>query len=119
MGVDRQTGPAAREDRAHRARRHVVGDDALNVGLAGELRSRLGHFVDEQVGADKPVDRLAHEPRRLEAILAETRRRGFGQRDPSFVGGFYGSAPQDDGLAAIALPLLERRACTGPSTFFG
>jgi hypothetical protein len=55
----------------------------------------------------------------LEAILAETRRRGFGQRDPSFIGGFYGSAPQDDGLAAIALPLLERRACTGPSTFFG
>ena len=27
---------------------------------------------------DKPADRLAHEPRRLETILAETRRRGFG-----------------------------------------
>jgi hypothetical protein len=43
----------------------MMGDDELNVGLAGGLRSRHGHFVDEQVGADKPVDRLAHEPRRL------------------------------------------------------
>jgi IclR family mhp operon transcriptional activator len=51
---------------------------------------------------------LAHEPKRLERILAETRQRGYGIRDPGFVGGFYGTAPQDDGLAAIALPLLDR-----------
>jgi IclR family transcriptional regulator, mhp operon transcriptional activator len=58
--------------------------------------------------SDNPLDPLAHEPKRLERILAETRQRGYGIRDPGFVGGFYGTAPQDDGLAAIALPLLDR-----------
>jgi IclR family mhp operon transcriptional activator len=57
--------------------------------------------------SDKPVDHLAHDPKRLDRILAETRQRGYAVRDPGFVGGFYGTAPQDDGLAAIALPLLD------------
>ena len=52
-------------------------------------------------------DRLAHEPRRLEHILAETRRRGYATRDTGYVGGFYGALPQDDGLAAIAVPILD------------
>jgi IclR family mhp operon transcriptional activator len=59
------------------------------------------------------VDRLAHEPKRLERILAETRQRGYAVRDPTFAGGFYGTAPQDDGLAAIALPLLDNRRVHG------
>jgi IclR family transcriptional regulator, mhp operon transcriptional activator len=63
--------------------------------------------------SEKPVDWLAHEPKRLEKILAETRQRGYGIRDPGFVGGFYGTAPQDDGLAAIALPLLDRNRVHG------
>jgi IclR family transcriptional regulator, mhp operon transcriptional activator len=63
--------------------------------------------------SDKPEDRLAHEPKRLEKILAETRQRGYGIRDPGFIGGFYGTAPQDDGLAAIALPLLDRSRVHG------
>ena len=63
--------------------------------------------------SDKPVDRLAHEPKRLEKILMETRQRGYGIRDPGFIGGFYGAAPQDDGLAAIALPLLDRNRVHG------
>jgi DNA-binding IclR family transcriptional regulator len=57
--------------------------------------------------SDKPVDRLAHEPKRLEKILAETRQRGYSIRDLGFIGVFYGTAPQDDGLAVIALPLLD------------
>ena len=57
--------------------------------------------------SENPVDRLAHDARRLEKILAETRERGYAVRDPMFIGGFYGTAPQDDGLAAIALPLLD------------
>jgi len=61
----------------------------------------------------RPEDRLAHEPKRLERILEETRQRGYGIRDPGFVGGFYGAAPQDDGLAAIALPLVDRRRVHG------
>src|SRR5712692_3839119 len=63
--------------------------------------------------SEKPEDRLAHEPRRLEKILGETRQRGYGIRDPGFIGGFYGTAPQDDGLAAIALPLLDRNRVHG------
>ena len=55
----------------------------------------------------KVDDRLAHEPRRLERILAETRRRGYATRDTGYVGGFYGALPQDDGLAAIAVPILD------------
>jgi IclR family mhp operon transcriptional activator len=63
--------------------------------------------------SDNPVDRLAHEPKRLEKILAETRHRGYAIRDPSFVGGHYGTAPRDDGLAAIAVPLLDRSRVHG------
>ena len=55
----------------------------------------------------KPEDRLAREPKRLDKILAETRARGFGTRDPAFIGGFYGAPPADDGLAGMAVPLLD------------
>ena len=61
----------------------------------------------------KADDQLAHEPKRLERILAETRRKGYGTRDAGFVGGFYGALPQDDGLAAIAVPLLGRTRLHG------
>jgi len=63
--------------------------------------------------SNKPADRLAHEPKRLEKILAETRQRGYGTRDPIFTGGFYGSTPIDDGLAGIAVPLLDRTRAHG------
>jgi IclR family mhp operon transcriptional activator len=57
--------------------------------------------------SEKPEDRLARDPRRLEPIFAETRRRGFGVRDPSYVGAHYGSPPVDDGLAGMAIPLQD------------
>lgn len=63
--------------------------------------------------SDKPEDRLARDPNRLEKILAETRERGFGVRDPSFVGGPYGTHPFDDGLAGIAIPLQDGRRVYG------
>ena len=46
-------------------------------------------------------------------VLAETRARGYGTRDPGFVGGTYGMPPQDDGLAAIVAPLLDRTRVHG------
>jgi IclR family mhp operon transcriptional activator len=55
----------------------------------------------------RPEDQLAHDPKRLEKILAETRARGYGTRDPGFVGGQYGTPPHDDGLAAIVVPLQD------------
>jgi IclR family mhp operon transcriptional activator len=63
--------------------------------------------------SDKPEDRLAHYPNRLERIFAETRARGYGVRDPSFVGGPYGTASFDDGLAGIAIPLQDGRRVYG------
>jgi hypothetical protein len=43
--------------------------------------------------------------------LAETRMKGYGIRDQSFVGGAYGRH-SPDGLAGIAVPLLDaRREC--------
>jgi IclR family mhp operon transcriptional activator len=65
--------------------------------------------------SNNPQDRLAHDPKRLDRILSEVRQRGYATRDPSFTGGGYGSLPggldgppRDDGLAAIAVPLLDR-----------
>jgi IclR family mhp operon transcriptional activator len=56
---------------------------------------------------DKPEDRLARDPKRLARILGETRQRGFGTRDPAFSGASSGGPPADDGLAAIAVPLVD------------
>jgi IclR family mhp operon transcriptional activator len=57
--------------------------------------------------SSKPEDRLAREPSRLSSILAETRARGYGIRDPAHVGGYYGGPPHADGLLSIALPLRD------------
>jgi IclR family mhp operon transcriptional activator len=63
--------------------------------------------------SDKPEDRLARDPKRLDRILAETRMRGYAVRDPGFTGGEYGKAPYDDGLAAIVVPLPDRTRVHG------
>ncbi len=63
--------------------------------------------------SDKPDDRLARDPKRLDRILAETRQRGYGTRDAIFIGGSHGDLPRDDGLAAIAVPLLDRTRVLG------
>jgi IclR family mhp operon transcriptional activator len=63
--------------------------------------------------SNKPEDRLAHDPKRLEQILAEARARGYGVRDPAYVGGPYGTPPQDDGLAGMAIPLLDGKRVHG------
>jgi len=61
--------------------------------------------------SDDPVDRLAHDPKRLETILAGVRRQSYATRDPGLVGGSfggsYGAAPRNDGLAAIAVALSD------------
>jgi IclR family mhp operon transcriptional activator len=57
--------------------------------------------------SDRPEDRLARDPKRLDRILAEVRHRGYATRDPTFVGGQYGAPPFDDGLAAIVVPLQD------------
>ena len=58
-------------------------------------------------GSSKPEDRLARDPKRLDAILQETHARGYGTRDPTHVGGYYGGLPHADGLLSIAVPLRD------------
>jgi IclR family transcriptional regulator, mhp operon transcriptional activator len=53
---------------------------------------------------DRPRDWLVKEPKRLDKILAETRKRGYATRDPSNPGG---RGPFGDGLAAIAVALCD------------
>jgi IclR family mhp operon transcriptional activator len=62
---------------------------------------------------NRPDDRLVHDPKRLDKILAETRQRGYGTRDANYTGGVYGGTPIDDGLAGIAVPLLDRTRVHG------
>jgi IclR family transcriptional regulator, mhp operon transcriptional activator len=71
-----------------------------------QILQRLRH-------SDNAQNWLARDPKRLDKILAETRVRGYGTRDPMFLGGTYGSPPLDDGLAAIAVPLLDRARVHG------
>jgi IclR family mhp operon transcriptional activator len=63
--------------------------------------------------SNRPEDQLARDPKRLEPILDETRKKGHGTRDPIFTGGSYGSPPANDGLAAIAVPLRGRAKVYG------
>jgi len=63
--------------------------------------------------SEAPEDRLARDPKRLDRILSQTRDRGYGTRDATFVGGNYRHVPFDDGLAAIAVPLLDRNRVHG------
>jgi IclR family transcriptional regulator, mhp operon transcriptional activator len=62
--------------------------------------------------SDQFEDQLARDSKRMERILAETRARGYGTRDPAFVGGLY-RGPKDDGLAGIAVPLVDRTRVHG------
>jgi IclR family transcriptional regulator, mhp operon transcriptional activator len=63
--------------------------------------------------SDRPENRLAHDAKRLDRIFADTRQRGYGARDPSNIGGYYGRPPFPDGLAGIAVPLLDRKRVRG------
>jgi IclR family mhp operon transcriptional activator len=89
--------------------------------LTGVGRAYLAYCPEKERDAiiqrlrnsDKPENRLARDPKRLERILAETRARGYATRDPSFVGGSYSRPPFDDGLAAIVVPLRDRKRVYG------
>ena len=48
----------------------------------------------------------------MRQILIETRDKGYGTRDPTFGGGAYGRQ-SPDGLAGIAVPLLDNRRVHG------
>ena len=63
--------------------------------------------------SDQPENRLARDPKSIDRILTETRQCGYGARDPSHLGGLYGRPPFSDGLAGMAVPLLDRKHIHG------
>jgi IclR family mhp operon transcriptional activator len=87
----------------------------VNWLLTGVGRAYLAHcpsgererILEKLRRSEKPEDRLARDPRRLEQIFAEARARGFGVRDPIYMGAHYGGPPVDDGLAGMAIPLQD------------
>jgi IclR family mhp operon transcriptional activator len=116
----RETSQAYSPFFPHRTHRNRLGQP---VGwlLTGVGRAYLAFCPDPERArilkrlhsSEKPEDQLARNPKRLDAILAEIRKRGFGTRDPTFTGGSYGAPPIDDRLAAIAVPLLGRKRTYG------
>jgi IclR family transcriptional regulator, mhp operon transcriptional activator len=62
--------------------------------------------------SDQFEDQPARDQKQVDRILAETRNKGYGTRAPGFLGGAYG-VPTDDGLAGIAVPLLDRTRVHG------
>jgi IclR family mhp operon transcriptional activator len=116
----RETSQAYSPFFIHPTHRNRVGQ-RIGWLLTGVGRAYLAFCPDterEQIlkrlrKSDKPDDWLAHDPARLERILAETRACGYAIRDATFVGGHYGEPSVDDGLAAIAVPLRDRTRVHG------
>jgi IclR family transcriptional regulator, mhp operon transcriptional activator len=100
--------------------RNRVGQ-SVNWLLTGVGRAYLAFCPDKERDeilnrlrkSHRPDDRLAHDPKRLDRIFAETRRRGYGTRDPLFTGWNDSTPGRDDGLAAIAVPLRDRTRVHG------
>lgn len=57
---------------------------------------------------------LLNQPKKLAHMLTQTREQGYALRDPNWGGGFdQPKSEYDDGLNAIALPILARRRVIG------
>jgi IclR family mhp operon transcriptional activator len=73
----------------------------VNWLLSGVGRAYLAYcpakerqrIVGLLAASTKLEDRLAREPARLNAVLAEVRSRGYATRDAAHVGGYYGGPP--------------------------
>ena len=63
--------------------------------------------------SNRPEDRLAREPARLNATLDEVRARGYGIRNSLHTGGYYGGPPHSDGLFSISVPLRDGSRALG------
>jgi IclR family mhp operon transcriptional activator len=62
----------------------------------------------------RPGDLLARSPKKLNQILADARRRGYGMRDPDFGGNYDQPRSRvDDGRNSIAVPVLVGEEIVG------
>jgi IclR family transcriptional regulator, mhp operon transcriptional activator len=92
----------------------------VNWLMSAVGRAYLAHCPEHErkkiIGLLRKSDRqenwLARDQKRLDEILVETRKRGYGLRDQAFAGGPYG-AQTPDGLAGIAVALRDRKRVHG------
>lgn len=92
----------------------------VNWTLSGVGRAYLAYCPEKEREkilallrkSDLPENRLARDDKRMRQILTETRTKGYGTRDPTFGGGAYGRL-SPDGLAGIAVPLLDNKRVHG------
>src|SRR5262245_7106977 len=92
-----------------------MADDRCGARLCSRCPDKEREGILRRLRKSKnSQDRLAHEPKRLERILSEIRKRGFATRDPSFTGGdttiFLAVATarlRIDGLLAIVGPATK------------
>jgi IclR family mhp operon transcriptional activator len=92
----------------------------VNWVMSAVGRAYLAHCPEQERarilsrvrGSKLAENRLADDPVRLDRILAEVHSKGYATRDPAFVGGAYGRQTPD-GLAAIAVPLVDRTRVHG------
>jgi IclR family transcriptional regulator, mhp operon transcriptional activator len=63
--------------------------------------------------SDLRDDLPARDPKRVDEILSDVRAKGYATRDPSHTGGAYRGANFVDGLAAIAVPLVNGQRVYG------
>ena len=62
----------------------------------------------------RPGDLLARSPKKLNQILADARRRGYGMRDPDFGGNYDQPRSRvDDGRNSIAVPVIVGEEIVG------
>lgn len=77
---------------------------------AAERDAALAHYREHPPASTRSAQVLRHE---LDAILEDTRRRGFAVRDAGFGGAQVDMSEFDDGLDAIAVPILTPAGVRG------
>ncbi len=63
-------------------------------------------IVRQLHASDAPEDAIARDAAWLARLVAQTQARGYGERDPSLIGGSRVAAMIDDGRNSISVPII-------------
>ncbi len=94
----------------------------VNILLSATGRAYLAYCPDEEREAtldrlrhsQRSGDKMAHDRRWINDVLAKTRKQGFGARDPRFGGNFdLTRRDYDDGRDSLAVPIMLSRRVIG------
>lgn len=82
---------------------HVTPSAMGRAILAWSSPGMRAQLLAEIAASKDPHDRLARDPGAIARLIAETRARGYAQRQP----GYFLSAPREAQVAAIAVPVIS------------